>query len=78
MRAFLIFVVAPLQVGALLSRNNRYAVIALLPKDTGAITDFRELLEGKLIVCALRLLHAKDVRLNRLKPTDGVWQARDY
>jgi hypothetical protein len=76
--AFLILVIASLQIDAFLSRNNRYPVITLLPKDTGAITDFGKLLEGKLIVCALRLLHAKDVRLNRLKPTDGVWQARDY
>jgi hypothetical protein len=78
MCALLIFVVSSLKFGAFLARNDCHTVVTLLPEDTRAITDARKFIKGKLIVCALRLLHAKDVWLNRLKPTDGVWQARDY
>src|SRR4029077_12923487 len=77
MRAFLIFVIASLQLRAFLPRDNRYAVITLLPKDTRAITDFRELFKGKLIVRTLRLLHTKNVRPDGFKPANDVWQPRD-
>jgi hypothetical protein len=76
-RSFLIFVIAPLNINAFLPRDDADAVITLLPEDTRAVTDSGEVLERKLVVGYLGFLHAKDVGLDGLKPTDYVWQASD-
>ena len=77
-RPFLIFVIASLNVHALLPRDNRDAVITLLSKHTRAVTNSRKLVERKLVVGALRFLHAEYIRLDCLKPANYMWQAGDY
>jgi hypothetical protein len=77
-RSFLIFVIASLNSYAFLPRYNRYAVIALLSKHARAVTNSRKLRKRKLVVGTLRFLHAKDIGLDCLEPTDYMRQAGDY
>jgi hypothetical protein len=74
MRSFLIFVIASLNVHAFPLRDDRYAVVTLLTKNTRAVTDSGKLLKRKLVVGALGFLHAEDVGLGCLKPTDYMRQ----
>jgi hypothetical protein len=76
-RTLLIFVIPALHIRALIARDDRYPVVTLLSKDTGAVTYFGKLSKGKLIVSTLRLLHAENIRLDGFEPANYMRQARD-
>ena len=62
---------------AFTTRENGNAVIRLLPKQLALVTALLKHERGKLVVRALRLLHADDVGLDRVEPAHDVRQPRE-
>ena len=58
-----------------ITRQDRDAVVRLLPKDLALVTTFLKHLDGKLVVSAFDLLHAQNIRLNGVEPTHHIRHA---
>jgi hypothetical protein len=57
---------------ARLARENRDAVVRLLSKELALIPAFLKKQGGELVVSTLCFLHAKNIRFDRVDPTDDV------
>ena len=62
---------------ARLTREDGDAVVRRLSEELALVSAFLKKQRGKLVVRALRLLHADDVRLHRVEPAHDVRQARE-
>jgi hypothetical protein len=58
------------------ARKNSHTIVRLLAKHQALIASLLKYIRGKLVVSALGLLHAKNVRLNGVEPARDAWQAR--
>ncbi len=62
---------------ACVTREDRDAVVRLLSEELALVTALLKQQRRKLVVRALRFLHADDVRLHRVEPAHYVRQARE-
>ena len=78
MRILVVTGITTLRVFALSFGKNGNAVVSLLAKCQAFVPTLAENIRWKLVVCALRLLHAEHIRLNRVEPArDQRQQCKD-
>ncbi len=60
------------------SRKNSHSVVRLLAKHQALVATLLKYICRKLVVSALGLLHAKNIRLDGVEPAGDAWQPCQY